>query len=151
MTPQTLRGLASGLLVAAIVVISITYFFHEDVEGDMNDEATFSAAPTSAIENYTDETLYNALLEREFDFPVAETGTSADEQNEETALYVVIHEGMTSDDVAQILVDSGLVATSDEFIEPLYERELQTQIQTGLHNVNTTYSIDEIIETFTTP
>ncbi|GAK01787.1 hypothetical protein [Geomicrobium sp. JCM 19055] len=151
MTPHTLRGLASGLFVAAVVVISFQYFFQDDNESDANAETVRSAAPTSSIDDYTDETLYNALLERDYDFPVSETERIVDEQNEETVLYVVIHEGMTSDDVAQVLVDSGFIATTNEFIEPLYERERQTQIQTGLHNVTNEYSIDEIIETFTTP
>ena len=66
-----------------------------------------------------------------------------------TPVTVTIPSGSTGADVAQALLDAGLISSKDEFYKAVVEAEADTKLQAGTFDIPAGSSLDEIVKILT--
>ncbi|WP_347552184.1 endolytic transglycosylase MltG [Pseudalkalibacillus hwajinpoensis] len=156
MSKQEAKGIAAGLLFAAILLTAY-YFMFSNVTAEEGNQSTEAAIETHLEENgmiMIKREKYEALKadkeQKAANEPIEEssdTSEEADQEEESTPEKTSfnIKEGMTSQEVAQSLQDQKLVENADDFIEILQDKGKETAIQPGEYELQTDMTASDII------
>ncbi|MCA0989099.1 endolytic transglycosylase MltG [Guptibacillus algicola] len=155
MSKQEAKGIAAGLLVAAIL-LGAYYFMFSNVLAEDSKKST-----DELVEEQLNEQNMVMIKKEEYESLQAskkqlesihtskeKTDDKKDAEKEKQKrekVEFIIKEGMTSQEVAQSLEDQKLVKTADDFINVLREKGKETAIQPGEHELNTEMTPADII------
>ncbi|MBN8209188.1 endolytic transglycosylase MltG [Bacillus sp. NTK071] len=161
MSKQEAKGIAAGLLFAAILLTAY-YFMFSQATAEEGNQLT-----DAAVEQHLKENGMVMVKKEEYDsLKVDEQKVTADKQeNDEKVsdeekkeeaesdqpkkVSFTIDEGMTSLEVAQSLADQTLVNKSDDFIDTLQDMNKETAVQPGEYELRTDMSAAEIVDEIT--
>ncbi|WP_226659547.1 endolytic transglycosylase MltG [Pseudalkalibacillus hwajinpoensis] len=154
MSKQEAKGIAAGLLFAA-VLLTAYYFMFSQAKAEEN-EVTDAMVKQHLEENgmvMVAKEEYESLKEAEK--PVVEQEKETQEAEKEDSedqpeeINFTIKEGMTSQEVAQSLQNKKLVKKSDDFIKSLRDMDKEMAVQPGDYILNTDMSSADIVEEIT--
>lgn len=147
MSSKLLRSFASGLFIATATIGGI-YLFGPDEMMQENKEVIV----TPSIEE-----MKEALVENDFVVLTKEEFNDLKEAKEtpsvqEKVTYHMVFEirpGMASQHVAQALKKGKIIEDEQLFLNRLKEKKLEKSLRTGVYDINSEQSIDEIISILT--
>jgi YceG-like family len=151
MSKQEAKGIAAGLLFAAILLTAY-YFMFSQAKAEESNEVT-----DAAVKQHLEEKGMVMVAKEEYDSLKAteqpdrgETEAKKEEAADEPEeIEFTIKEGMTSQEVAQSLQDQKLVKKSDDFIKALRDMDKEMAVQPGDYTLKTDMSSAEIVEEIT--
>ncbi|QHA90582.1 endolytic transglycosylase MltG [Bacillus sp. N1-1] len=154
MSKQEAKGIAAGLLFAAILLTAY-YFMFSQAKAEESNKVT-----DAAVKQHLEEKGMVMVAKEEYDSLKAteqldrsETEVkkeeAADEPDGPEEIEFTIKEGMTSQEVAQSLQDQKLVKKSDDFIKALRDMDKEMAVQPGDYTLKTDMSSAEIVEEIT--
>ena len=153
MSKQEAKGIAAGLLFAA-VLLTAYYFMFSQAKAEEGNEVT-----DALVKQHLEEKGMVMVAKEEYESLKAieqpdqennETEEKKDEAIEEPEeIKFTIKEGMTSQEVAQSLQDQKLVKKSDGFIKTLRNMDKEMAVQPGEYILKTDMSSADIIEEIT--
>ncbi|WP_377891295.1 endolytic transglycosylase MltG [Alkalihalobacillus sp. R86527] len=155
MSKQEAKGIAVGLLVAA-VLLGAYYFMFSNVLAEDSKKSTdelieeqLNEKNMVMVKKEEYESLQDSLKKLESMQTAKEPADDKKDAEEEKPklkkVDFTIKEGMTSQEVAQSLESHKLVKSADEFIDVLRKKGKETAIQPGDHELNTEMTPAEII------
>ncbi len=161
MSKQEAKGVAAGLLFAAILLTAYYFMFAQATAEEGNQ-------PTEAeIEQHLEENGMVMVKKDEYEALKAEQRKVVDNKNsakqesddqedkqkqeadQAKKVSFTIKEGMTSLEVAQSLEDQKLVEKSDDFIETLRDMNKEMAVQPGDYELQTDMSSADIVNEIT--
>lgn len=151
MTKNGVRGLASGLLIATIV---LSYFFYYHGENDKTkpseqaQEKSSDSISENEIKAFADQNDMIILTETEYNELKDNAGQEAEEPQEEKVIYQLLLDvpsGTSSQEVAQRLEKTKIIDNAEAFMKDLKAKNLETAVKQGSYQLNSNMSIDEII------
>lgn len=168
-----LYGLGIGLITAALLLELLSYaeqdrihpttepihwdvWFAEDIDQlqSIADEHGYRIV-ASEVQLYTEEQLEDELQQVREQLNQQEAMTADPEPSEEVpdsdVFKISITRGMTMSDVAEALVESGLLQTDTEFRDVMYERRLNTKIKSGIYEFPHSITVEDIVDQITIP
>ncbi len=159
MSKQEAKGIAAGLLFAAILLTAY-YFMFSNVTAEEENQLTDAAVEQHLEENgmvMLKKEEYDALNEQKIttDKQKQDDKESEEEKEEESEsdepkkVTFTINEGSTSLEVAQSLVDQKLVKKSADFIDTLQDMNKETAVQPGEYELQSDMSAAEIVDEIT--
>ncbi|PFG03198.1 endolytic transglycosylase MltG [Bacillus sp. es.036] len=153
MSKQEAKGIAAGLLFAAILLTAY-YFMFSQAKAEESNEVT-----DAMVKQHLEEKGMVMVAKEEYDSLKAaeqpDNENSVTENKKEEAvnkpeeIKFTIKEGMTSQEVAQSLQDQKLVKKSDDFIKALRDMDKELAVQPGDYTLKTDMSSAEIVEEIT--
>ncbi|MCA0993275.1 endolytic transglycosylase MltG [Guptibacillus hwajinpoensis] len=153
MSKQEAKGIAAGLLFAAILLTAY-YFMFSQAKAEESNEVT-----DAMIKQHLEEKGMVMVAKEKYDSLKAaehpDNENSATEIKKEEAankpeeIKFTIKEGMTSQEVAQSLQDQMLVKKSDDFIKALRDMDKEMAVQPGDYTLKADMSSAEIVEEIT--
>ena len=161
MSKQEAKGVAAGLLFAAILLTAYYFMFAQATAEEGNQ-------PTDAeIEQHLEENGMVMIKKDEYEALKAEQRKVVDNKNsakqesddqedkqkqeadQAKKVSFTIKEGMTSLEVAQSLEDQKLVGKSDDFIDTLRDMNKEMAVQPGDYELQTDMSSADIVNEIT--
>ncbi|WP_165999800.1 endolytic transglycosylase MltG [Bacillus sp. Cs-700] len=153
MSKQEAKGIAAGLLFAAILLTAY-YFMFSQAKAEESNEVT-----DEMVKHHLEEKGMVMVAKEEYDSLKAteqpnNEKSATDDKKEEAVnkpeeIKFTIKEGMTSQEVAQSLQDQELVKKSDDFIKALRDMDKEMAVQPGDYTLKTDMSSAEIVEEIT--
>lgn len=153
MSKQEAKGIAAGLLFAAILLTAY-YLMFSPAKAEESNELT-----DVKVEQHLEEKGMVMVAKEEYDSlkateqPDNEKSVTKDKKKEvddqPKEITFSIKEGMTSQEVAQTLQDQKLVKKSDDFIKTLRNMDKEMAVQPGDYTLNTDMSSGDIVEEIT--
>lgn len=101
-------------------------------------EKTTPETPTDVVETSTPETSTAGTTTPETDTPETE------EAQKDEAVEVGIYEGDDAYDIAERLVENGVIKDAQDFVNELIERGLDTSVRVGEYNFKKDMTMDEV-------
>jgi len=134
-------GLGIGLVFSAIINININ-------EKDLSDDYIKTEAIKRGFIVINPEDIINKEIKNEEAKDDEKTET---EEAEKEEVKIEIIKGSSSYDVAELLMKSGLILNSDEFLNRLRELDKERKIQYGNYIIKKGTNYDDIIDIITIP
>lgn len=147
---QTTRGIALGLLIAAMIILVYKFTFLEK-ESSVLPEG-FMSVSIQEYENLKNQSteLQSKVEELLKQMKDLEKMKLQEEKSDEIIFYeLTISNGMTSLDVSNLLEEIGIIQNSVEFNQYLGELNLQTRLQLGTYLLSSEMSYEEIAHMIT--
>ncbi|UOQ47446.1 hypothetical protein MUN88_15435 [Gracilibacillus caseinilyticus] len=153
---QTIRAFSLGLLTAAII-IGVTYW----IESPAANSSTSATSTEDSIEAIQKEGYFvyqeNKNLEIEklegqlTNLQTQQDNQESDEtqQQEVITTNVSIESGMTLQEIADVLVDNGIINDGEAFITYVEDNDLSTSIQIGEFTLSNQMKISDIAKLIT--
>jgi len=141
MNRGSLRGFASGLLIATVLVGGLYYIEESDDKPLTLEELTTES-----------ERLGYTLTKKEEDTPsqVSITPSSVEKGEELSTSYQLdITYGMNSEDIADLLQRNEIIDDANRFQNYLKDNKLTTSIQIGSYDLIETMTYEQIAQTIT--
>jgi len=141
MNRGSLRGFASGLLIATVLVGGLYYIEESDDKPLTLEELTTES-----------ERLGYTLTKKEEDTPsqVSITPSSVEKGEELSTSYQLdITYGMNSEDIADLLQRNEIINDANRFQKYLKDNKLTTSIQIGSYNLIEAMTYEQIAQTIT--
>ena len=141
MNRGSLRGFASGLLIATVLVGGLYYIEESDDKPLTLEELTTES-----------ERLGYTLTKKEEDTPsqVSITPSSVEKGKELSTSYQLdITYGMNSEDIADLLQRNEIIDDANRFQNYLKDNKLTTSIQIGSYDLIETMTYEQIAQTIT--
>ena len=141
MNRGSLRGFASGLLIATVLVGGLYYIEESDDKPLTLEELTTES-----------ERLGYTLTKKEEDTPsqVSITPSSVEKGEELSTSYQLdITYGMNSEDIADLLQYNEIIDDANRFQNYLKDNKLTTSIQIGSYDLIETMTYEQIAQTIT--
>ena len=141
MNRGSLRGFASGLLIATVLVGGLYYIEESDDKPLTLEELTTES-----------ERLGYTLTKKEEDTPsqVSITPSSVEKGEELSTSYQLdITYGMNSEDIADLLQHNEIIDDANRFQNYLKDNKLTTSIQIGSYDLIETMTYEQIAQTIT--
>ena len=141
MNRGSLRGFASGLLIATVLVGGLYYIEESDDKPLTLEELTMES-----------ERLGYTLTKKEEDTPsqVSITPSSVEKGEELSKSYQLdITYGMNSEDIADLLQRNEIIDDANRFQNYLKDNKLTTSIQIGSYDLIETMTYEQIAQTIT--
>ncbi|MCA0173374.1 endolytic transglycosylase MltG [Bacillus sp. RAR_GA_16] len=155
MSKQEAKGIAAGLLFAA-VLLTAYYFMFSQAKAEEGHEVTDAMVKQHLEEKgmvMVSEEEYESLKEAKTPVVEQESKTrdveKEDSEDQPKEINFIIDEGMTSQEVAQSLQDQKLVKKSDDFIKTLRDMDKEMAVQPGEYTLNTEMSSADIVQEIT--
>ncbi|WP_273852416.1 endolytic transglycosylase MltG [Guptibacillus spartinae] len=151
MSKQEAKGIAAGLLFAAVLLTAYYFMFSQAKaeENEVTDAMVKQHLEEKGMVMVAKEE-YESLKEAEK--PVVEQERETQDVKKEDKpeeINFTIKEGMTSQEVAQSLQDQKLVKKSNDFIKTLRDMDKEMAVQPGDYTLNTDMSSADIVEEIT--
>ena len=151
MSKQEAKGIAAGLLFAAVLLTAYYFMFSQAKaeENEVTDAMVKQHLEEKGMVMVAKEE-YESLKEPEK--PVVEQERETQDVKKEDKpeeINFIIKEGMTSQEVAQSLQDQKLVKKSKDFIKTLRDMDKEMAVQPGDYTLNTDMSSADIVEEIT--
>lgn len=151
MSKQEAKGIAAGLLFAAVLLTAYYFMFSQAKaeENEVTDAMVKQHLEEKGMVMVAKEE-YESLKEAEK--PVVEQERETKDVKKEDKpeeINFIIKEGMTSQEVAQSLQDQKLVKKSKDFIKTLRDMDKEMAVQPGDYTLNTDMSSADIVEEIT--
>ncbi len=155
MTPKVLSSFAAGIIVAASVCGAVYFSSSEEetvtqaaeppkktitkemTEDEMKDELSSLGYVIKTEDEYTAE-----MKKAE------QTAKENSEQQDQKVVYktvINVASGMTSIDVAHALVKGKIITNASSFTKTIESRKLENKLKPGVFEVDSTMSMDEVI------
>ncbi|WP_018923762.1 endolytic transglycosylase MltG [Salsuginibacillus kocurii] len=145
-----LRGVASGLLVAAIFLILYSLIWIEDVDETVSDSGDQPSLSLKEMRDRLENEGYAVIEHEELNnLQEAKTAEKEETSEQEEAIYryhLIVESGMSSSDITQRLHQADIVDDQNALQSLIAEKEADGAIQTGTYEFESTMEKDEIVE-----
>ena len=155
MTPKVLSSFAAGIIVAAGVCGAV--YFSSSEEETVTQAA--ESPKNTVTKEMTEDEMKNELsslgyvikTEDEYSAELQKAEQTAKENSNQQDQQVVyktvinVASGMTSIDVAQTLVKGKIIKDASSFTKTIESRKLENKLKPGVFEVDSTMSMDEVI------
>ncbi|QFK70572.1 endolytic transglycosylase MltG [Pradoshia sp. D12] len=155
MTPKVLSSFAAGIIVAAGVCGAV--YFSSSEEETVTQAA--ESPKNTVTKEMTEDEMKNELsslgyvikTEDEYSTELQKAEQTAKENSNQQDQQVVyktvinVASGMTSIDVAQALVKGKIIKDASSFTKTIESRKLENKLKPGVFEVDSTMSMDEVI------
>lgn len=170
MTHKVMSSFASGILLASTVLGGVYFFSSEDAGAKETPEKEEAAAETAVLseadmKSQLESSGYVVLTDDEFSKEIktaeekakaaaAEEAKAAAEKDAAKDADKVVYKtvinvasGMTSGDVAEVLVAGKVIKDASSFVKAVESKGVENKLRLGVFEIDSNMSVDKIIST----
>ncbi|MBP3951252.1 hypothetical protein [Bacillus suaedae] len=149
MSAKNIQHFAGGIFLATSLLAGAYYYNSTETQEPVT--VVEEIIPTSAeMKETLEDEGYIVLTAEEYEETKEVTPTEVETEVEiRYTMLLQIREGMTSQEIAAILVRGNIIDDSSEFTEFVQDQQLTQVIRTGEYELTSTMTIAEIVELIT--
>ncbi|TYR82406.1 endolytic transglycosylase MltG [Priestia megaterium] len=137
----TIRAFSIGLLTATSILGAV-YYAQENKKSAVDESISEKDVIAYAQEN-------NYVLISQKDYSKLKNTKQTDHAPSPREVTISITQGMTSIDIANVLLKHGIIKDTKEFDKLVKQEKLSTQFQVGTYTLTPTMSLKQIVKTLT--